>query len=70
MPKAKPTVWEKKHYQKLVGLKIIGIEWEDFEGRPAANLVFDKTDSAGAHHFATVQCDPEGNGPGHLFLSW
>ena len=68
--KAKPTSWEKKHYQKLVGIKIVGIEFESFEGQTMAILVLDKKDSAGANHYAAVQCDPEGNGPGHLHLSW
>jgi len=63
---AKPTPFEKAHYGKLVGRKILAIEWEDFEGHPLAVLVLSGKDSKGRLATAAVMCDPEGNGPGHL----
>ena len=63
---ARPTPYERAHYQKLVGRKILGIDWEDFEGHSLAVLVLSGKDSNGRQATAAVMCDPEGNGPGHL----
>lgn len=63
---AKPTRYERDHYAKLLGSTIIGIQWEDFEGRPLPVLVLDKMDRDGNAATVAVMCDPEGNGPGHL----
>ncbi len=64
---AKPTRYEKAHYDKLVGRKILAIQWEDFEGRPLPVLVLGTKDGQpGERATAAVMCDPEGNGPGHL----
>ena len=63
---ARPTPIEKTHYQKLVGRKILAIQWEDFEGHPLPVLVLSGKDSKGRPATAAVMCDPEGNGPGHL----
>lgn len=63
---AQPTPIEREHYGKLVGRKILGICWEDFEGHPLAVLVLSGKDSEGKRAEAAVMCDPEGNGPGHL----
>ena len=62
----KPTPFERAHYDKLVGRKILAIQWEDFEGHPLAVLVLSGKDSKGRPATAAVMCDPEGNGPGHL----
>jgi len=61
-----PTLYEKAHYEKLVGRKILAIDWEDFEGHPLPVLVLSGKDSKGRPATAAVLCDPEGNGPGHL----
>ena len=61
-----PTPFERAHYGKLVGRKILGIRWEDFEGHPLPVLVLSGKDSEGRQAAAAVMCDPEGNGPGHL----
>ena len=61
-----PTPFEREHYEKLVGRKILGIRWEDFEGHPLPVLLFSGKDSKGRLATAAVMCDPEGNGPGHL----
>ncbi|TSA32899.1 MAG: hypothetical protein D4R65_08855 [Verrucomicrobiaceae bacterium] len=63
---AKPTPFEQAHYGKLVGRKILGIQWEDLEGRPLLVLGLSGKDSKGRPATAAVMCDPEGNGPGHL----
>jgi len=63
---AKPTPYEREHYGKLVGRKILGIRWEDFEGHPLAVLILSGMDAKGRPATADVMCDPEGNGPGHL----
>ena len=63
---ARPTPYEIDHYEKLVGRKILGIRWEDFEGHPLPVLVLSGKDSKGRLATASVMCDPEGNGPGHL----
>ena len=63
---AMPTPIEIAHYEKLVGRKILGIRWEDFEGHPLPVLVLSGKDSEGRQAAAAVLCDPEGNGPGHL----
>jgi len=63
---AKPTPFEQAHYGKLIGRKILGIRWEDFEGNPLPVLVLSGKDSEGRHATAAVMCDPEGNGRGHL----
>jgi hypothetical protein len=51
-----------KHYDRLVGKKIKGIQLEVFEGQTLAVLLIDD----GPVVSAAVMCDPEGNGPGHL----
>ena len=61
-----PTPYEIAHYGKLVGRKILGIRWEDFEGHPLAVLILSGKDRNGRLSTAAVMCDPEGNGPGHL----
>ena len=61
-----PTPFELEHYGKLVGRKILAIQWEDFEGHPLPVLVLSGKDREGRRAEATVMCDPEGNGPGHL----
>ena len=61
-----PTPFERAHYGKLVGRKIHGIHWEDFDGHPLPVLVLSGKDSKGRLATAAVMCDPEGNGPGHL----
>ena len=63
---AEPTPIEKAHYAKLVGRRIIGIHWEDFEGDLLPILILSGKDREGNQAAAAVQCDPEGNGPGHL----
>jgi len=62
----RPTPFERAHYGKLVGRKILAIQWEDFEGHPLPVLVLSGKDSSGGLATAAVMCDPEGNGPGHL----
>ena len=61
-----PTPYEIAHYEKLVGRKIVGIQWEDFEGHPLPVLILSGKDRKGKQAYAAVMCDPEGNGPGHL----
>lgn len=61
-----PTPYEIAHYEMLVGRKILGIRWEDFEGHPLPVLILNGKDSEGRRAEAAVLCDPEGNGPGHL----
>lgn len=61
-----PTAFEREHYQKLVGRRIIEIRWEEMEGRPLAVLLLDGQDRDGNAATLAVLCDPEGNGPGHL----
>ncbi len=61
-----PTPFEREHYGKLVGRKILAIQWEDFEGQPLPILILSGKDRKGKQAYAAVLCDPEGNGPGHL----
>ncbi len=63
---AKPTSFEREHYQKLVGRQITGIIWEELEGQALPVLLLSGWDRDGNVASATVLCDPEGNGPGHL----
>jgi len=63
---ATPTRFEREHYGKLIGRKILAIQWEEFEGHPLAILVLSGKGSEGRRAEAAVMCDPEGNGPGHL----
>ncbi|MEI6036219.1 MAG: hypothetical protein WCS65_18285 [Verrucomicrobiae bacterium] len=63
---ARPTRIERAHYEMLVGRKILGIHWEDFEGHALPLLVLSGKDPEGHQATAAVLCDPEGNGPGHL----
>ena len=43
----RPTPFEREHYGKLVGKKILAIIWEDFEGHPLAVLVLSGKDGKG-----------------------
>ena len=61
-----PTSIEHTHYQKLVGRQIIGINWEEMEGRALPVLLLSGNDRDGNAASAEILCDPEGNGPGHL----
>ena len=61
-----PSPYEREHYGKLMGRKILAIQWEDFEGHPLPVLVLSGKDSKDRLATAAVMCDPEGNGPGHL----
>jgi len=63
---SRPTPIEVEHYDKLVGRKIVGIQWEDYEGHALPSLILSGKDTEGRAVTATVMCDPEGNGPGHL----
>ena len=62
----KPTKFERKYYDKLVGRTVLRIEWKIIEGQPLPVVILDGVghDDKPAH-FA-VLTDPEGNGPGHL----
>ena len=51
------------YYGKVVGKTIEKVVLENFEGQPLPVLYF--TDGS----TATVMCDPEGNGPGHLDIT-
>jgi len=62
----RPTPFEREHYGKLVGRKILAIHWEDYDGHPLPVLVLDGKDREGRRATVAVLCDPEGNGPGHL----
>ena len=48
------------HYARLVGLTIKRILFQDYEGQPLPVIEFTNGTTA------SVMCDPEGNGPGHL----
>ena len=61
-----PTPYEVARYEKLVGRKILAIQWEDFKGHPLPVLVLSGKNSKSKLATAAVMCDPEGNGPGHL----
>lgn len=61
-----PTRFEREHYQKLVGRRIVAVVWDDLEGRPLPVLVLDARDPSGQQATVSVLADPEGNGPGHL----
>jgi len=63
---SRPTPIEVAHYEKLAGRKIVGIQWEDYEGRALPSLILSGKDAEGRVATAAVMCDPEGNGPGHL----
>lgn len=62
----KPTAIEREHYRKLMGRQIIGINWEEMEGRALPVLLLSGIDRDGNAAPIAVLCDPEGNGPGHL----
>jgi len=59
-------LFERAHYAKLVGRKILAIHWEDFEGHPLPVSVLSGKVRKGGLAATAVKCDPEGNGPGHL----
>ena len=61
-----PTPIERKHYAKLVGRQITGIQWADIEGKALPILLLSGSDRDGNAGTVTVLADPEGNGPGHL----
>jgi len=63
---AQPTPIERNHYAKLLGSTIIGIQWEEIDGRALPVLVLNNEDRDGNAATVAVLCDPEGNGPGHL----
>jgi len=63
---AKPTPIEEDHYAKLMGSTIIGIQWDEMEGRALPVLVLNNEDRDGNAATVAVLCDPEGNGPGFL----
>ena len=63
---SRPTPIEVAHYEKLLGRKIVGIQWEDYEGRALPSLILSGKDAEGQVATVAVMCDPEGNGPGHL----
>lgn len=63
---ARPTPIERHHYAKLLGSTIIGINWEELDGRALPVLVLDNEDRDGNPATVAVLCDPEGNGPGFL----
>jgi len=62
----RPTPFEREHYGKLVGRKVLAIHWEDYDGHPLPVLVLSGKDREGRQATVAVLCDPEGNGPGHL----
>lgn len=63
---AKPTPIETDHYARLLGSMIIGIDWEELDGRALPVLILDNEDRYGRPARVSVLCDPEGNGPGFL----
>lgn len=63
---ARPTQIERDHYAKLLGSTVIGIQWEEIDGRALPILVLNNEDRDGNTATVAVLCDPEGNGPGHL----
>ena len=56
---------ELAHYEQLKGHTILDIEWTEINGDAAPVLKL-SGNHPGHTLFATVQCDPEGNGPGFL----
>lgn len=55
--------YERDHYERLVGYTVASIG-EDDEGFPALLLTHETLEPM----FAIVSQDPEGNGPGWLFV--
>jgi hypothetical protein len=63
---SQPTAFERSHYAKLTGRRIIAVLWEQMEGRPLPVLLLEGQDREGHAATVAVLADPEGNGPGHL----
>lgn len=63
---ADPTPIEREHYEKLVGRQITAVFWEEIDGCPLPILLLSGWDRDGNAATAAIQCDPEGNGPGHV----
>ena len=63
---SQPTAFERSHYAKLIGHRIIAVLWEQMEGRPLPVLLLEGQDRDGKAGTVAVLADPEGNGPGHL----
>jgi hypothetical protein len=61
-----PTAVERDHYAKLLGSTIIGIQWEEIDGRPLPLLVLNGKDRDGNAATVAVLSNPEGNGAGFL----
>ena len=55
---SRPTPIEVEHYEKLVGRKIVGIRWDDYEGHALPVLILSGKDAEGRRACAAVMCDP------------
>jgi hypothetical protein len=60
----RPTQFEIAHYGKLLGRKVLGVDWEDFERPPLPASVLNDKDCDGSAARVAVLANPEGNGPG------
>jgi hypothetical protein len=63
---SRPNHIEREHYQKLVGRRIVAIDWDELEGQSLPVLALSGRDRDGHTATITVLADPEGNAPGHL----
>lgn len=60
--------YQDQYYQDLIGWKIVHAECVDYEddGRHWPTLILENDQRQAIR--VEVSCDPEGNGPGHLFI--
>lgn len=62
------TSYQNAHYEQLRGLTVVAVDLVDYEddGRLWPTLILE--DGRRNAIRVEVSCDPEGNGPGHLFI--
>lgn len=62
--------YQNAHYEQLRGSKIVAVDLVDYEdnGMLWPTLIIE--DSRGNAARVEVSADPEGNGPGHLFIQF
>lgn len=64
--RSRPTPIECRHYDALVGSRIMAVDWSSLDGEAVPVLLLDAACRSGGRACVYVLADPEGNGPGFL----
>lgn len=62
------TEYQNAHYEQLRGLTIVGVDLVEYDDDGLLWPTLIAANKAGDLFRVEVSADPEGNGPGHLFI--